>query len=282
MGAKKWAMGFGVLLMAGAVGLSAGCAADTEQSDQAANETEEPTAAPEDPFEANGVVWIAGDSIASPHDQPEYEEPIIGWGEFLADYMTDNATVHNEARSGRSAKSYTIETNYKTIMSKMQAGDCLLIAFGLNDEHEEYDKLYSDPEGSSDTEGSFQYYLKHDYIEPALEAGVQPVLMTPVTRNFFNKDEGHTVETQTPYVNAIYTLVEEYAQQGISIYCIDLFEITEQWYEEIGADKVQQFHGVNAEGEEDGHFNAAGAAELAKRIAENIREQNMSLSAYLK
>lgn len=236
----------------------------------------------EEPFEASGVVWIAGDSIASEHDDNEYEVPIAGWGEYLGDYLNSEAQVHNEARSGRSSKSYIKENNYKDIMRNMAYGDYLFIAFGLNDEKSDMPKLYTTAEGDSSVEGSFAYYLKENYIEPALKVGAEPVLMSPVVRATY-EDEQLTEQTQEPYVKAIEGLIAEYAKQGITLYYIDLYEITEEWYDELGYEKVRQLHGVDNEGKDDTtHFSEEGAKQLAEKIAHEIKKQQMELTVFLK
>lgn len=265
---------------------------DADTEDEAA-EADTETEAPEKevryapyftdaPFEASGVVWIAADSIASPHDDNEYEVPISGWGEYLADYMTEDAVVYNEARSGRSSKSYRSESNYKTIISQMAYGDYLLIGFGLNDEKEDMPKLYTDPNGDADTEESFEWYLKTYYIEPALEVGAEPVLLSPVMRATY-EDGKLTEQTQLPYVKAMENLIDEYAEQGITLYYIDLYEMTGEWYDELDEEGVMALHGVDNEGKADTtHFSAEGAKQLAEKIAEEIKAQQMELEVYMK
>ncbi len=289
---KKW---FAAALMAAlAVFVLAGCSgseADDKGEESPTEATETPAPQKEvryapyftaEPFEASGVVWVAGDSIASPHDDNEYEVPISGWGEYLADYMNADAVVHNEARSGRSSKSYIKENNYKEIRKNLAYGDYLLIAFGLNDEKQEDTRLYTDPSGDSSTEESFAWYLKEKYIEPALEVGAEPVLLSPVVRATY-EDGKLTEQTQVAYKEAIEKLVEEYAQKGIDLYYIDLYGITDDWFEELGYEKVRGLHGIDNEGKDDTtHFSAEGAQQLAEKIAEEIKNQQMELSAFMK
>ncbi len=235
-----------------------------------------------EPFQASGVVWIAGDSIASAHDDNEYEVPISGWGEYLADYM-QGGEVHNEARSGRSSKSYLKEKNYRDIIKNLAYGDYLMIAFGLNDEKADMSNLYTDPQAATDAENSFTGYLKENYIEPALKAGAEPVLMSPVVRATYDEDGNLTEQTQVPYVEAIERLIAEYQEQGIQLYYIDLYQMTEEWYEEIGAQEVKELHGVDNEGKQDEtHFSVEGSKQLAKKIAEEIKRQQMELAAFMK
>ena len=253
-----------------AVLLLAGCGGQTGDNEQTAQndateapaQTKEPRYAPyftDKPFEASGVVWIAGDSIASEHDDNEYEVPISGWGVYLGDYLTDGAEVHNEARSGRSSKSYLKENNYKEIIKNMAYGDYLFIAFGLNDEKEDMSNLYTDPDGA------------------------EPVLMSPVVRATYDDDQKLTEQTQTAYADAMERLVEEYKEQGIDLYYIDLYGITDDWFEELGYEGVRAIHGVDNEGKDDTtHFNADGAKQLAEKIVEEVKRQQMELSAFAK
>ncbi len=277
-----------------AVLLLAGCGGQTGDNEQTAQndateapaQTKEPRYAPyftDKPFEASGVVWIAGDSIASEHDDNEYEVPISGWGVYLGDYLTDGAEVHNEARSGRSSKSYLKENNYKEIIKNMAYGDYLFIAFGLNDEKEDMSNLYTDPDAATDAENSFTGYLKEKYIEPALAVGAEPVLMSPVVRATYDDDQKLTEQTQTAYADAMERLVEEYKEQGIDLYYIDLYGITDDWFEELGYEGVRAIHGVDNEGKDDTtHFNADGAKQLAEKIVEEVKRQQMELSAFAK
>lgn len=290
---RFWSIMTGTLLLAVCV---SGCGkqSETPSGDEATKEPAAETEAPkevryapyftEKPFEASGVVWIAADSIASPHDDNEYEVPIDGWGEHLATYLTDAATVHNEARSGRSSKSYIKEKNYKDIKRNMGYGDYLLIGFGLNDEKEELPNLYTDPNADASTEESFAWYLKTYYIEPAFEVGAEPVLLSPVLRCETDAD-GSIVEQPVTdqYVKAMEQLVADYASQGITLYYIDLNRITKEWYQEIGDAAVADLHGIDNEGKPDTtHFNRDGADQLAKKIVEEMKRQQMELSAFIR
>lgn len=169
----------------------------------------------ETPF--SGTVWIAGDSIASDHSDNADKgdsRPLVGWGEVIGEYA--EITVHNEARSGRSTKSYVSENNnYKTIMKEIGAGDIFFIQFGHNDENES-GKLHTDPAGASTEEGSYKWYLATKFIDPALEAGAHPVLCTSVVR-YLVKDGKLEEQSHAPYVEAMKELAAEYEARGITI-----------------------------------------------------------------
>lgn len=225
----------------------------------------------------SGIVWIAGDSISSDHsdNREGNERPLVGWGEVFADYLTDDVTVHNEARSGRSSKSYTKENNYKTIMKNIKRGDMLFIQFGHNDE-KEGNKLYTDPEGSSATEGSFEYYLKEFYIEPALDVGAKPVLCSSVVR--YTVEDGRiTEQSHKAYKEAMEELVEEYAKQGIVIPYIDCQTYTMNLYNgNIAA--AESYHALTGTGDKAAldttHYCESGARMISKFIlGECVRQK---------
>lgn len=216
----------------------------------------------------SGVVWIAGDSIASDHsdNREGNERPLVGWGEVFAEYLTD-VEVHNEARSGRSSKSYTKETNYKTIMKNIGRGDMFFIQFGHNDEKDTV-KLYTDPEGSSATEGSFKYYLKEFYIDPALAVGAKPILLSSVVRYDVNGDV-LAEQSHRAYKEAMEELVAEYAARGIVIPYIDCQTYTKELYNaDITA--AELYHALTGIGEEavldTTHYCESGARMISRFI----------------
>lgn len=226
----------------------------------------------------SGTIWIAGDSISSDHsdNREGNERPLVGWGEVFADYLTDDVTVHNEARSGRSSKSYTKESNYKKIIKNIKRGDMLFIQFGHNDE-KEGNKLYTDPEGSSATEGSFKYYLKEFYIEPALKVGAKPVLCSSVVR--YNVD-GDRISEQShkAYKEAMEELVAEYAENGITIPYIDCQTYTMKLYNEdiAAAEFYHALTGIGDKAELDTtHYCEAGARMISKFILNECVKQKL-------
>ena len=55
----------------------------------------------------------------------------IGWGQYLSKYLT--IPVVNQALGGRSARSFTEEGRFNTIINTVKAGDFVVIEFGHND-----------------------------------------------------------------------------------------------------------------------------------------------------
>ena len=63
-----------------------------------------------------------------------YLHSLTGWGQYLAQYLT--LPVVNDAIAGRSARSYTVEGRFTTLINTVKSGDfvgnviCLLELYG--------------------------------------------------------------------------------------------------------------------------------------------------------
>lgn len=196
-------------------------------------------------------IYIAGDSTVKSYG------PTIdtgGWGEFLQSYFnSDKVTISNYANGGRSSRSFINEGTLDKIASNIKAGDYLLIQFGHNDSANqpkyiterfvsvgEPDKngIYPStpavkeqtPEGLVEkygdqyypyTSGTYKWYLKQ-YIDVARKAGATPILVTSVSRQYFNEDgtikphhdstdttTGTVVSSNNAYVKAVKQLGKE-------------------------------------------------------------------------
>ncbi len=225
--------------------------------------------------DASGRMWIAADSIAVSYNSKD-EQGLCGWGEVLGSYFNKNANVRNMAIGGRSSKSFTRENNYQTIMREMSAGDYLFISFGHNDERAALE-LYTDPFGSTSTSQSFKWYLKEYYIDPAIRAGVQPVLVSPVARRYFLGGKLINPQLHTPYAEAMEELVKEYAKQGYTVYYIDLHHKMLDLYEELGESGTARLHAKN----DTTHLCRAGIDIVCDYMVEQMKKQNMNLCVFL-
>lgn len=231
-------------------------------------------------FTESGKIWVIGDSIASKHDDnsAENEVPITGWGSVLQSFLPEDVTVVNEARSGRSSRSYTMEKIYKDVMKKVAAGDYMIIQFGHNDEKES--PRYTDPNGDSNTEGSYKWYLKTYYIEPCFEKGARVILASSVVRRLFNEDKSFGMQTHEAYAKAMKELAEEYQAQGKTVYFIDTFEITKERYTQLGDEGTKKLHAVIGKGDadkmDDTHYGPYGAVYMASTIAQQLKELGIS------
>ena len=118
-----------------------------------------------------------GDSTMAEYDPSTTEK--VGWGQTLSMFvLSDAATVIDDARSGRSSKSFILEGLWNASKAKISPGDYVLIQFGHNDEK-------TNVEGTGSTIPEFESNLKM-FVSETKAAGGVPVLFTPVVRCNFS------------------------------------------------------------------------------------------------
>lgn len=238
---------------------------------------------PGEKIEASGQIYIAGDSIASPHDpDPTYQRQLVGWGVVLGDLFDASVNVHNEARSGTSAKSYLGTTNYPAFINQLAPGDYFLISFGHNDEKVSDPGRYTDPKGESDTPESYKWYLKKYYIEPAVRAGAYPVLLSSVVRCTFDAKGILTAQSHAAYAAAMAELAEECRAEGLQVGYIDLQKLTGDYYRTVGQTEAESLHAFDAKELDTTHYCEKGARLAAQIITEEMQRQEYDICKFLK
>lgn len=219
-------------------------------------------------------LFIAGDSTAASY--PQLRLPMAGWGQMIGRYFTDSVKVVNEARNGRSSKSFIDEGYLNRIVDVIQEGDYLLIQFGHNDQKQESERR-------TEPFGTYQMYLKK-YIDAARSAGATPVLITPVQRRHYD-NKGNYVPSHGDYPEAVRQLAR---QEGVA--CIDLCALSEEKLVLLGPDGSKSLfvwlqpgeHPNYPNGsEDDTHFNERGACEMAWLVREELLRTGLPISAFL-
>ncbi len=251
-----------------------------ELTDEPIAETFIPNTTPDDPPQnpdtKGRTVYIAGDSTVQTYR--ESYAPQQGWGYYLGNYMTDAVTVQNHAIAGRSSKSFYDNGRLTTILDSIQAGDYLLVQFGINDGASTKPERYAPTCGKvpGDT-GSFEYYMSF-YIEGALDKGATPILISP-TLSLKSSSGGVFKANYTNYTDSVKKLAGYY-----KIPYIDLNGLMVDHYNKIGYDAAYKYHMCSAtEGGTDmTHFTETGANAVAGLVAGAIKELNTDLSAQVK
>src|SRR5207245_535857 len=75
-------------------------------------------------------VFLASDSTVASYYPGNY---IMGWGQPLHEYFTTNVVIDNQAKAGRSSKSFVEEGSLDTIVNNIKPGDYLFVMFAIND-----------------------------------------------------------------------------------------------------------------------------------------------------
>lgn len=217
-------------------------------------------------------VYLVGDSTVRNWNNTTPRR--FGWGQKLANCLTSEVVVVNEAVAGRSSKSFIAEDRLLPIELRINAGDYLLIQFGHNDQKTD--------ERGTEPYTTYLEYLKQ-YIAVARKAGATPVLLTSVVRRHF--ENGKLLDTHGVYLTALKKLARE-----LEVAVIDLEAKSRQLFEALGEKESRKllFHlepGASPdypEGIEDNtHFNEYGAKMIADLVAEGIKESQLELAKYL-
>jgi lysophospholipase L1-like esterase len=223
------------------------------------------------PIENITTIFLAGDSTVTDQDL----EPWASWGQMITQYFDNNVIIANYASSGYALSSFKSSNRLAKINAQIKAGDYLFIEFGHNDEK------IKGPENSA-----WKSYsdLLVEFIQMAKDKGAFPILVTPTQRRSFNTD-GFLYETHGDFPEAMRAVSKKK-----NIPLIDMTKKTTSSYENWGDDESRKafvhyrantFPGQTKALEDDTHFNAFGANEIALSVIEGIRELNLPLTKHL-
>ncbi len=209
-------------------------------------------------------IALIGDSTVSSYPKPPADRPsLAGWGQVFGEFFKDTVTVKNHAASGRSSKSFRTEKRWAPVLKEKP--DFVFIQFGHNDQPGK------GPERETDPQGSYQRGLRR-YIREAREAGIRPVLVTPVARRIFSA--GKPVSTLTPYAEAM----QEVGKQTDTP-VIDLHGASFALYGRLGDEGSSDFSPSESDRT---HFSRKGAIEIARLVADAVQRQLSVLQVHSK
>jgi len=221
------------------------------------------------------AVFLAGDSTMSRKEEKVFPEH--GWGMMIPEFFKPSVSFINEAKNGRSTKSFIQEGRWDRILAGLQLGDYVLIQFGHNDEKSE------DPERYTAPCGEYSRNLEY-FINSALEKGAHPVLMTPVCRRKFNAD-GKLEMTHGDYPGAVKAIAAKW-----KVPCIDMETKSAALLRSYGPDNSKKLFMHLKPGtysnypdgkEDDTHFNIEGARTIAELAAQELTQVVPGLAGYL-
>lgn len=218
-------------------------------------------------------VWMVGDSTMCMYETTR--APLTGWGMPFAGFFDSTVKIENRARGGRSTRTFISERRWQAVADSLQEGDYVLIQFGHNDEAKE--EKYKD-----------RYTPVPDYktnltrfINEARAKKATPVLITPVTRMDFNK-ENSIKETHKEYSAAVWEVGN---QQHVTV--IDLDARSRELLQKLGPANSRLLfmqldsaeHPNYPTGRKDyTHFNEYGARLIAEIVLKEIRKLEPSLA----
>jgi len=190
------------------------------------------------------VIALAGDSTVTDKE---------GWGRGFAERLGDRARVVNLAKGGRSSKSYGAEGLWADVLRARP--DHLLIQFGHNDVPGKGQERETDAD-------TFAGNLAC-YVDEARALGAQPILVTSLTRRWFEKD-GALKSDLGDYVDATRRVA---AAKGAAL--VDLNASSIALVEAMGPERSDALGPRKPDGSADRtHLAAEGSALFGAVVAE--------------
>lgn len=198
-------------------------------------------------------LWIAGDSTVCDQSDANYS----GWGQHLPQFFSAPVSIANYADSGESSGSVLGSSKlWGAIKAGWKPGDWVMIQLGHNDKNT--------------SAGTFRSNLE-SMVTQAKDAGVNPILVTPISRVGTDLEQQHVNSTGADLPQIISDLA---ADQDVPL--IDLTTMTWEWLQTV--DWKQYF----ALGTDKTHPNPAGAGVIAGFVRDAIVAQDIPLAAHVR
>ena len=221
----------------------------------------------------NPVLFVIGDSTGKIDNSEESGQ--YGWGQVLEEYVnTKKITVDNQAKAGRSARTFLDEGRWNVVYDALRPGDYVLIQFGHNDggpintgkargelKGNTDEKQVMRMEASGLNQGIYTYgwYIRK-FCMDAIEKGATPIVMSITPSKWIDKETGK-FSRDTRYKP---WAIEAAEQTGA--YFIDLNEISAAKLEKLSPEKIEAHYQ-----RDHGHSSLEGAHRNAQSVVTGIK-----------
>ncbi len=221
------------------------------------------------------AIYLIGDSTMA--DKPLTGSPERGWGQVFALYVRPEIHIENDARNGRSTKSFIKEGRWEEVRNKLKSGDYVLIQFGHNDEKKDDSTRFAD--AHTDFKSNLLRFVRETEAK-----GAHPVLITPVVRRRFDT-------TGIFYdVHGDYPGVVREVGSAENVPVVDLHRKSMNLLERLGEEESKklflhvgagEFSAMPGGKRDDTHFCWYGASVVARLVVDQIRELHLPLEGLL-
>ncbi|MCC3154964.1 rhamnogalacturonan acetylesterase [Hymenobacter sp. BT770] len=227
------------------------------------------------------TLYLIGDSTVNNNGNGQ-----MGWGNVVASYFdTTKIKVRNNAKAGRSTRTFITEGRWEKTIAAIKPGDFLIMQFGHNEGSApdttkagrrgvlrgtgDETKALVWPDGHPETVNTYGWYLRK-FIREAMAKGATPVVCSMIPRNEWK--DGKVIRASNDFGK----WAQEVAQQEGVVF-INLNEITALKYDKLGPDEVKKFFPGDHT-----HTNEAGARLNAESVVDGIRSnKKLALNKYL-
>jgi len=214
------------------------------------------------------TLFLIGDSTVN-----NGTKGLEGWGSAIGQYFdTSKINVVNDARGGRSSRTFLTEGLWNNVLEKIKPGDFVLMQFGHNDGgglsdpksraslkgNGEETQEVTTAAGKKETVHTYGWYLRK-YISDAKAKGATPIVLSPVPRNIWK--DGKVARSSGDYGK---WAAEAAKEENVSF--VDLNDIIAKHYEALGEEKVKTFFP-----QDHTHTSPEGAALNARSVVEGLK-----------
>ena len=194
-----------------------------------------------------------------------------GWGLGFKQFLTGDAECLNTAMGGRSSLSFMREGRWTNALALH--GDYYLIQFGHNNE--------PGKPGRSTDMATFIANMRQ-YVDDARAIGAQPVLVTPLTRRQWDKNDPAKINsTLAPYAEEVRKMA---AEKQVPL--VDLHARSKELCESLGREACYEFSPIKTVGGTntyDGtHLKGRGRVMFARLVVEELRKAAPELAPVLR
>jgi pectinesterase len=191
-----------------------------------------------------------------------------GWGGGLKEQLQPEVELINLSKGGRSSGSFVKEGRWKQTLDLKP--NYVLVQFGHNDQPGH------GPDRETDPKTTYRANMER-YVDEAKAAGIQPILVTSLSRRQFDKN-GKIQSGLTPYADVVKEIAAEKKVPLIDLHALSIVE-----YEKMGPEGVREISPIKGDGKYDGtHLNAKGGSIFGKIMADALRQAVPALAPYLK
>jgi len=205
------------------------------------------------------TVFLASDSTVASYAPGFY---LMGWGQPLHNFFTTNVVVDNQAKAGRSSRSFLEEGSLDTILNRIKPGDCLFIMFAINDSA---DTLPGEPNYRKTSPATtFKAYLRK-YVTATQTNGAIPVFVTAQIKCTYNA-WGQFNNSVQGYPQAMRELAAE-----LNVPLLELNRTSIDHLTAVGVPEARSWYATNPSGGFDYiHLSAYGATNYARLVSQLV------------
>ena len=222
------------------------------------------------------TIFIASDSTAAAYTA--YDYPLTGWGDRMQMYLSNGAGVDDQAKAGRSSKSFVEEGALDTIVNRIRTNDYLFVMMAIND------SASKDPSRDTSPATTYKAYLRL-YVNAARSHGAIPVFVTSQTKRTFDV-YGRFYNSVGGYPQAM----REFGRE-LNVPVLDLNTKSINLFDVVGPEATTNMFRILAgnntwpnypNGYYDYiHFQDRGATALGKQVVDGIRELKLPIAQYI-